>query len=235
VSPDPDSTSGAGRDRRGDEPATSVDAVAFDLGGVLIDWNARYLYRSLLPNEAAIEAFLSEVGFTEWNTALDAGRDWDEAVEWLETRHPDRRDLIRAFRDRWEETLGGPILPVVEILEELRAAGVRTFALSNWSRRTYDIAAPRFPFLEGFEAVVLSGDLRLTKPDPGIYRELIRVGGLRPESTVFIDDSPANVDAARRLGIIGIPFTDASALRRDLAELGLPVGVIADPPRRAPA
>ncbi len=198
----------------------------FDLGGVLIDWNARYLYRSLLPDEPAVEAFLSEVGFTDWNTALDAGRDWDDAVAWLAERHPERGDLIRAFRDRWEETLGGPIVPVVDILEELRAAGVRTFALSNWSRRTYDIAAPRFQFLEGFEAVVLSGDVGLTKPDPGIYWELLRIGRLRPEPTVFIDDSPDNVEAARRLGMFGIPFTDAPALRRELSDLGLPVAPI---------
>jgi 2-haloacid dehalogenase len=201
-----------------------IEAVAFDLGGVLIDWNARYLYRSLLPNESAIDAFLAEVGFTTWNIALDAGRDWDEAVEWLATRHPDRRQLIAAFRDRWEETIGGPIVPVVEIVDELRAAGLRTFALSNWSRRTYDIAAPRFPFLERFEAVVISGDVGLTKPDPGIYRELLRVGGLLPERTIFVDDTPGNVEAAERLGILGIVFTDPAALRRDLAAHGLPIG-----------
>jgi 2-haloacid dehalogenase len=125
-----------------------IEGVAFDLGGVLIDWNVRYLYRSLLADDAAISAFLAEVGFSEWNAALDAGRDWDEAVDWLAMRHPKRRALIAAFRDRWEETLGGPIDGVVEIVDELRGAGVRTFAVSNWSRRTYDIAAPRFPFLE---------------------------------------------------------------------------------------
>ena len=200
-----------------------VEAVIFDLGGVLIDWNVRYLYRSLLPDDSAIEEFLSEVGFTEWNAALDGGRDWDEAIEWLARRHPGRRDLITAFRDRWEETLGGPILPTVDILEELRAAGVRTFALSNWSRRTYDIAAPRFPFLERFEDVVISGDVGAGKPDPRMYREVLELGHLRPESTVFIDDTLANVQAARALGMIGLRYTDPGALRRDLVELGLPL------------
>jgi len=203
--------------------AAKIEAVAFDLGGVLIDWSARYLYRSLLPDDEAVSAFLEEVGFTEWNTALDAGRDWDEAVEWLATRHPWRRDLIEAFRERWEETLGGAIEPTVEILEELRASGVRTFALSNWSRRTFDLAASRFQFLKGFEAVVISGDVGATKPDPRIYGELLERGHLRPESTVFIDDSPPNVRSAISMGIVGVLYLAPEQLRRDLVGLGLPV------------
>jgi 2-haloacid dehalogenase len=203
--------------------APKVEAVAFDLGGVLIDWSASYLYRSLLPDDASVAAFLEEVGFIDWNTALDAGRDWDEAVVWLGTRHPGRRDLIEAFRDRWEETLGGPIEPTVEILEELRASRVRTFALSNWSRRTFDLAASRFQFLEGFEAVVISGDVGATKPDPRIYRELLERGHLRPESTVFIDDSPPNVASAISLGLVGVLYVTPELLRRDLVGLGLPV------------
>ena len=200
-----------------------VEAVAFDLGAVLIDWNASYLYRSMLPDEAAVKGFLDEVGFAEWNLALDAGRDWDEAVDWLVSRHPEHRELIAAFRDRWEETLGGPIEGTVEILEELRAGGVRTFALSNWSRRTFDIAAPRFPFLAGFENVVISGDVGATKPDPRIYRELLERGHLDAGTTVFIDDNAANVDAAIEMGLIGIRYRGPEALRRDLAALGLPV------------
>ena len=210
-----------------------VEAVAFDLGGVLIDWSATYLYRSLLPDDAAIAAFLEEVGFVEWNTALDAGRDWDEAVEWLAARHPGRRNLIEAFRDRWELTLGGPIEPTVEILEELRASGVRTFALSNWSRRTYDLAAPRFPFLQGFEGVVLSGDVGATKPDPRIYRALLDRGDLQPESTVFIDDSPPNVASAISPGLVGLLYVTPELLRRDLVGLGLPLRDGVSPRRRA--
>ena len=206
-----------------------VEAVAFDLGAVLIDWDARYLYRSLLPDDEAIEAFLAEVGFDEWNTALDAGRDWDEAVAWLSAHHPDRRALIEAFRDRWEETLGTAIEPVVEILEELRAAGVPTYALSNWSRRTFDVARPHFPFLEGFEGVVISGDVGATKPDERIYRELLERYRLRPASTAFIDDRAVNVAVARRLGMVGVRYRGPERLRRDLIRLGLPVGPAATP------
>ncbi|HEU4673425.1 MAG TPA: HAD family phosphatase [Candidatus Limnocylindrales bacterium] len=201
------------------------DAVVFDLGGVLIDWSPRYLYRQLLPDEAAVDAFLTEVGFEEWNVALDAGRDWDEAVEWLATRHPERRDLVEAFRDRWEETLGEADEAVVEIARELRTAGIRTFALTNWSGRTFAIARRRFAFLDEFEGIVVSGEVGATKPDERIYRALLERYALDPGRTLFIDDRAENIDAAARLGIEGLVFDhDPAELRRDLAARGLPLG-----------
>lgn len=198
-------------------------AVVFDLGAVLIDWDARYLYRRLLPDDAAVEAFLGEVGFAEWNATLDAGRDWDEAVDALAARHPERRALVEAFRDRWEETLGEPIAPVVAILEELVAAGVRTFALSNWSARTFEVARPRFAFLDRLEGIVVSGAVGITKPDRRIYRTLLERYRLDPAAAVFIDDRPENVEAAEREGMLGILYTDPSTLRGRLEALGLPV------------
>jgi 2-haloacid dehalogenase len=197
--------------------------VVFDLGAVLIDWDAHYLYRSLLPDDEAISMFLREVGFAAWNDALDAGRDWDEAVDWLADRHPERRALIEAFRDRWEETLGGEIQPVVEVLRELVDAGVRTFALSNWSRRTFDIARHRFPFLGWFEGVVISGDEGVTKPDPAIYQALIDRYGVAAADAVFIDDRAANVEAAEALGFRGVHLVPGVDLRERLRILGLPV------------
>ena len=170
-----------------------------------------------------MDAFLAEVGFGEWNEALDAGEDWDEAVASLSARHPDRADLIEAFRDRWEETVGEPIQPVVDVLRELVDAGVRTFALSNWSRRTFDIARPRFPFLGWFEGVVISGDEGVTKPDPRLYRVLLDRHRLDPRRTVFIDDRRRNIEAAEGLGMTGIVLTDPSTLRGALRDLGLPL------------
>jgi 2-haloacid dehalogenase len=212
---------------------TVPTAVVFDLGGVLIDWNPRYLYRSLLPDDAAIETFLAEVGFTDWNLGLDAGGDWDEAVDRLATRHPDRRALIEAFRDRWTETLGQAIEPTVRVLRELVDGGVRTFALSNWSAHSFAIARPRFDFLDWLDGIVVSGEIGVTKPDPTIFRALLGRYHLEPGDTVFVDDLPRNVDAARELGLIGLRFEDAAGLRRQLAALGLPVAA-SKPVARAP-
>ena len=203
-----------------------IDAVVFDLGGVLIDWDPRYLYRSLFPDdEAGMERFLSEVVTPEWNLRQDAGRPWSEAVEALSTEFPDQHELIAAYRDRWSETLGGAIEGTVEVLDELRGQGVRLFALTNWSAETFPVALERFEFLGWFEAVVVSGEIGLVKPDPRIFRHLADLHRLEPASTVFIDDSPTNVESARSLGFAGLEFHDPPRLRQDLEALGvLPSG-----------
>ncbi len=197
-------------------------AVVFDLGGVLIDWNPRYLYRSVFGgDEAAMERFLAEVTTAEWNAQQDAGRSWAEAVESLAREHPEHREEIAAYWHRWPETLGEAIAPTVEILAELRATGVRLLALTNWSGETFPLARPRYPFLEWFDGIVVSGDVRMAKPDARIFRHLIERHALEARSTVFIDDSEPNIRAAERLGLIAIRFTGADDLRRALAGLGL--------------
>jgi 2-haloacid dehalogenase len=209
--------------------ASTPTAVVFDLGGVLIDWDPRYLYRSLFDgDDAAMEEFLSQVTTEEWNGNQDAGRPWSEAIEVLAAQHPERRDLIAAFWERWPEMLGGALDETVAILAELRAAGVRVYALSNWSAETFPRARPRFPFLDWFDGIVISGEVRLVKPDPRIFRHLLETHGLEAERTVFVDDHEANVQAAAELGMIAIHFEGAEALRRQLRSLGLPVTNLAE-------
>jgi 2-haloacid dehalogenase len=196
--------------------------VIFDLGGVLIDWNPRYLYRKLFAgDDEAMEAFLAEVTSPAWNAEQDAGRTWREAVDALAAIHPDRRDLIAAYDERWEETLGDPIEGTVEILAELRAGGLRLAALSNWSAEKFPIARPRYPFLDWFETIVISGEVRVSKPDPGIFRHVLERLDLDAEACVFIDDSAANVEAAADLGMTALQFRDPATLRADLRALGL--------------
>jgi 2-haloacid dehalogenase len=206
-----------------DRPQTArPNAVVFDLGGVLIDWNPRYLYRQLFDgDDVAMERFLAEVATPEWNLQQDAGRTWDEAVEALTRQHPEHAELIAAYRDRWTETLGEAIGPTVAVLDELRQTGVRLFALSNWSAETFPAARPRYPFLEWFEGIVISGEVGITKPDERVYRHLLERFGLDAASTVFIDDSEANVRAAQEVGMIAIRFEGGDALRSALTEVGL--------------
>jgi 2-haloacid dehalogenase len=201
-----------------------VHAVVFDLGGVLIDWNPRYLYGSLFGGDSeAMEAFLGEVCTPEWNSLLDAGRPWDEAVAELAARHPDARDLIVAYHERWDEMLGGPIEGVVEILRELRAGGIALYALSNWSAEKFPIARARYPFLAWFRDIVISGDVGTIKPDPAMFRALVQRDGIDPATAVYVDDSGPNVAAAAELGFAAIRFVGARPLRRELASRGLPV------------
>jgi 2-haloacid dehalogenase len=202
-----------------------LDAVIFDLGGVLIDWNPRHLYRKLFDDEAAMETFLREVCAPAWNLEQDRGRPWAQAIAELSAQHPDKAGLIAAYRRRWPEMLNGPIAGTVAILEQLHDAGVRLFALTNWSAETYPYAEQLYPFLARFRAVVVSGRIGLIKPEAAIYRHAIARFGVEPARTLFIDDSASNVAGAEAAGLRAIRFTGPEALLRDLAALGLPVGV----------
>jgi 2-haloacid dehalogenase len=198
-----------------------ITTVTFDLGGVLIDWDPRYLYRTLFDDEAAMEAFLAEVTTPAWNAEQDAGRPWVEAVEGLAAAYPEHRPLIEAYHLRWPETLGDAIQGTVDILEELRDAGIRLLALSNWSAETFPVARERYPFLGWFEGIVISGEVKATKPDERIFRVLIDRHGVEPAETLFVDDNEPNVRAAAALGFATVRFTAPPALRVALEELGI--------------
>ena len=208
--------------------------VVFDLGGVLIDWDPRYLYRQLFDDPDEMESFLAEVTTAEWNAHQDAGRTWAEAIELLVAEHPERRELIEAFHGRWPEMLAGEIPGTVHVLAELRAAGVRLVALSNWSAEMFPIARERFDFLAWFEGIVISGDVGVNKPDRRIFELLMDRFGIEPAAAIFIDDSAANVDAAAALGFNAIQFTDPTALRVELVRLGLLRDVHATSPQVLP-
>ena len=196
--------------------------VVFDLGGVLIDWNPRYLYRKLFAgDEDAMEAFLSEVCTVEWNERQDAGRTFAEAVAELGPRHADKIELIEAFGKRFDEMITGEIAGSVSILAALKRAGVPSYALSNWSAETFPPQRDRFPFLAWFDGIVISGEEGVIKPDPRIFRVLLERYRLAPHEAVFIDDAPRNIEAASALGLRAIRFTDADALRAELVALRL--------------
>lgn len=202
-------------------PQSAIRNVIFDLGGVLIDWDPRRLYRQLEPDEEVVEWFLTHVCDAAWNEQQDAGRSFAEAVAERVARHPEHEAWIRLYYDRWEDMLGGPIDGTVAILAELRERGVPLFALTNWSAETFPRARELYPFLGWFDGIVVSGEVRLIKPHPEIYNHLLAEHGLRADESVFIDDRAANVETARRLGFHGITFTDPPQLRRDLEALGV--------------
>jgi 2-haloacid dehalogenase len=196
--------------------SVATKAVVFDLGGVLIEWDPRHLYRKLLADEAAVEEFLATVCTPEWNAEQDRGRPFAEGVAELVERHPEHAAAIAAYHERWPEMVAGDIPGTVEVLAELRAAGVPLYALTNWSAETFAITRGRFEFLEWFDGLLVSGEERVTKPDPAIFQLLLDRFGLDPTATVFVDDSEANVAAARRLGFDAIRFTGHEELRREL-------------------
>ncbi len=202
--------------------AKTIEAVVFDLGGVLIDWDPRYLYRKLFASDEAMELFLYEVCNGAWNEKQDAGRKLSEATETLIVEHPDKADLIRAYYDRWPEMLAGSLPQTVAVLADLKEAGIPLFSLTNWSAETFPIALKRFDFLSWFDDIVVSGAEGVIKPDRRCFNILFERSGLPAASLVFVDDRMDNVAEARNAGLEALQFTTADQLRQDLRALGLP-------------
>jgi 2-haloacid dehalogenase len=199
--------------------ALAVDTVLFDLGGVLIDWNPRYVYREHFGRDvAAMEDFLARVVPMTWNHEMDAGKPFDEAVRERQALFPEHAGRIALWRDRWPDMLGGPIEPTVGLLRELRGAGRRLIALTNWSAETFPVARARYGFLDWFEAIFVSGEERLAKPDPRFFELASTRGALVPSRTLFIDDNLANIETAASMGFDTHRFVDPEALRSALVE-----------------
>jgi 2-haloacid dehalogenase len=197
-----------------------IDTVIFDLGGVLIDWNPRYVYRKIFRTEEEVEWFLENVTTPEWNENQDAGYPLHKATEELIAKHPEWEPQIKAYYGRWLEMLGDSIHETVEILQGLKKTGkYKLFALTNWSAETFPHALERFEFFKLFDGVVVSGEEKMRKPSPEFYQRLLNKFNIEPSRALFIDDSLRNVKAAEGLGIKSIAFRSPDKLRMDLRAL----------------
>jgi 2-haloacid dehalogenase len=197
-----------------------IEAVVFDLGGVLIDWDPRYVYRQLFTDPADMEEFLGSVCTSDWHRAHDLGADITRSCEELALRYPQHQEMIMAWADRGEEMAAGQFDDTVELLSELKASGMPCYTLSNMEPEAFEVRRARFAFMRWFDAHVISGLEGVAKPDPQIFEILLQRHGLRPQRCVFIDDQARNVDAARDLGLVALHFSSASQLRHDLQALG---------------
>jgi 2-haloacid dehalogenase len=196
--------------------------LIFDLGDVVLQWHPRAAYTGLL-SEDEVDAFFADIDFPSWNGLQDAGRGWDEAEAQLVRDHPRYAHLSRAFRDNYHLVVDQEVPGTAAILRELSSAGVRLLALTNWSAELFKRAYDWFEILHVFEGIVVSGVERLVKPDPAIFEVLCRRYRLDAGECVYIDDTPGNVAAARRLGMSALLFTDAEHLRADLTALAVPI------------
>ncbi len=203
----------------------SITTAVFDLGAVLIDWNPRYVFRSMFADEAAMEHFLATVTTPEWNAEQDRGRTLAEATAILVAEHPQHTELIEAYYGRWDEMVGEPIAGTVELVKQLKAGGVRLVALTNWSAETFPRVRHRLGFLDYFEAVLVSGTVGMIKPDPAIYLLLIERHAVDVRHSMFIDDSTRNVEAAAELGFDAIHFESSEQLAEELRRRGLIIPV----------
>jgi 2-haloacid dehalogenase len=199
-----------------------INTVIFDLGGVLIDWNPRYLYRKVFQDEARMEYFLEHICSSHWNEEQDGGRSLKVGTELLIAQHPDWENEIRLFYGRWTEMIGGVFKDTIQILSAIKNTGnYKLYALTNWSAETFPIAQQRYDFLNWFDGILVSGAEGVKKPDPRIYQLLLERFDINPTKAIFIDDNFRNVLAARYEGIPTIHFKSAQQLAHELELVGL--------------
>jgi 2-haloacid dehalogenase len=197
-------------------------AVIFDVGNVLYHWDPRNLYERLISDDRALEAFLSTVVTRSWHFQHDQGRPFAETSAELIGQFPEHKALIAAWGPRFDESMGPPVAGMLDLVAELDARGVPLFAITNFSGEFWPpFRAKRPEMFASFRDVIVSGDEKLLKPDPAIYQLALQRFGLKPGEAVFVDDVPANAEAATREGIEGLVFKDAATLRAELAARGL--------------
>jgi 2-haloacid dehalogenase len=198
----------------------AIKTVVFDIGGVFLDWNPRHLYDKLFDDAAERDHFLTHVCNLEWNARQDAGRSFRQAVAEIADAHPTYVRLAELYLERWPEMVSGLIDGTMAIAESLKKSGMPLYLLTNCSAETFPIIQAHFTFPALFDGAVVSGQIGLMKPDPAIYRHLLDRFGLQAADSLFIDDVPANVDAARALGMHAHHFRNAAGLRAELVALG---------------
>lgn len=200
------------------------DTIIFDLGGVLIDWNPRYLFKHFFVSHEAMEHFLSEVCSTDWNEMQDAGRSFSEATDLLISEFPEYKNEIQMYYQRWVEMLGGPIHDTVKILSALKdSKSYRMYALTNWSDESFPLAYEMYEFLHWFDGILVSGAEKMKKPDPQIFELLMERFDINREAAIFIDDNRKNIDAAINLGIMSLHFNSPEQCRSELLSLNIHV------------
>lgn len=199
-----------------------IKAIVFDYGGVLLDWDPQRIFAPFFPGGAPeIEAFFDEIGFVEWHKQQDNGRSFAEAIAERSALFPQYAQALAAYDSRYDDAITGTIDGTVAILKRLKQAGYPLYGLSNYPAEKFKAHRPKYAFFDLFDDMVISGQVKVIKPDPAIYRLLLEKIGRPAEECVFIDDSAANITAAQTLGFTGIQFHSPMQLERELNNLGI--------------
>jgi len=202
--------------------SSTIHTIIFDLGAVLIDWNPRYVYRTIFDNEEKTDWFLQHICTGDWNEQQDAGYSIEQATKELVAKHPEWEKEITAFYGRWPEMLGGPIHETVEIFRTLKQnKELKFYVLTNWSAETFPIALERYDFLQWFDGIVVSGVEKTRKPFAEFFQILINRYHINPEEAVLIDDNLRNIKGAEAVGLHGIHFLDPAQLKTSLQQMDL--------------
>lgn len=197
-----------------------IENIIFDFGGVLVDWNPRYLYKDHFQNDKEMEHFLKNICTDEWNLEQDRGRTLMEGTVLLQNKFPEFHSMIQLFYDKWDTMLKSDIPETVSLLYKLKTK-YKIYGLTNWSAETISIAYDRFPFFKEFDGIVVSGQEKMIKPNKQIYHLLLDRYNLKAENTIFIDDNINNIRAAEEIGLQGVHFESPSQLETRLLSINV--------------
>ncbi|MBC2776110.1 HAD family hydrolase [Parasphingopyxis marina] len=196
-------------------------AVVFDVGNVLYRWDPRFLFEKLIEDEDERDWVLENVVTFDWHAQHDAGRPLAAMVEERSAEFPHHAPLIEAYVDRWMETIPGPVPGVHALVGRLAERDVPLYAITNFGTEFWALFRPTAPVIDHFRDIVISGEEKLLKPDPAIYRLALKRFGLAPGEGLFIDDREENIRAAEAEGFAGHHFQDAARLEAALADWGV--------------
>ncbi|MXP15528.1 HAD-IA family hydrolase [Altererythrobacter confluentis] len=202
-------------------PADAVQAVVFDVGRVIVQWDLRCLFAKLIPDQQELDWFVANVVTEEWHFQHDAGRPLADMVPERKAQFPDYAVLIDAYAERFLETIPGPVAGTAALIDGLAEAGQPLFAITNFGAEFWEMFRPTEPVLDHFQDIVVSGKEKLAKPDPAIFQLAQARFGHAPAQMLFIDDNLANITAARREGWQVHHFENAAVLETDLRARGL--------------
>lgn len=198
-----------------------ITAILFDFGNVFVNWDARNLYKRFFPNLEAVDSFLKEIHFAEWNAHQDAGRPFKEGIAELSNQFPHYADLIQAFDAHWEESLGQTLHENIEVAKNLKQADWPLYLLSNFSAEKFEIVRRQHDFLTIFDDMIISGEHNLIKPDAAIFEFALNRIKREAKECLFIDDSLPNIETARKMNFITIHYQSPAQLKRDLYQLSI--------------
>lgn len=199
---------------------STIKAIIFDFGNVLLEWDPRLVYQRFFPNDPeGMERFLQEVNFMDWNLQQDKGRPFAEGVAILSEKFPQYATLIQAYHDHWTDSIGRSYTGTIQILEQLKQAGYPLYGLSNWSAETFPFAREKYDFFDLLDDFVISGEVGHVKPDPAIFEILLKKIGKPAHECLFVDDAFVNINQAQSLGFQTVHFQSAEQLEQSLREL----------------
>lgn len=200
---------------------SQLTAIIFDFGNVFVNWDARNLYKRFFPNLQAVDSFLEEVHFIEWNARQDAGRSFQEGVAELSAQYPHYAGLIQAYDMYWEESLTETLHENIETAKKLKEYGWPLYLLSNFSVEKFEFVKKKYDFLGIFDELIISGEHKLVKPDPAIFELALKKVHRRATECLFIDDSLPNIESAHRMGFATIHYQSPAQLKRDLNQYSI--------------